>query len=253
MSHVRLSLVLALVLAACGGSTPTRARTTVRTARPVTLASVETAPEPVREERDEPAFAMQTFGLTGSLSTIAVQDAIAPHLEELGACFMRHGRRLRTLGGRIALAFHIRADGTVGTVHASDSTIGHRAVERCILDVARAIRFPRPQGGEADASYPLEMDPPEHVRGPVTWDPSEVAWVVRHRGRDVLEECRPDDSDATFQVTAYVASSGRVIAAGATAPDEALDEPLDCVAREVRRWHMPRHRRGQAKVTFEIR
>jgi hypothetical protein len=119
------------------------------------------------------------------------------------------------------------------------------------VQVAAETRFPPPQGGGgADFTWPLELDPPSH---PVTWDPSRVERVVRAQGRRVLSRCLDDDGSAAFQVTTYVSRSGRVIAAGAIAFEPTTDEPLDCVARLVRRWRMPRAERHQAKVTFEIR
>jgi TonB family protein len=192
---------------------------------------------------------METQGLTGSLSTAAVRGAIEPRLDDFAICFARHGRRLRTLGGRIELKFTIATDGRVDDVHAIDSTVGHRAVERCVVDVAADVRFPRPQGGVAEARWPLELDPPEHLRHPVTWDPGRVRGVVRRRGARLLRECRVDGS---FQVTTYVSRRGRVIAAGAVAPEPVADEHLDCVARAVRQWRMPRSQR-LAKVTFDLR
>lgn len=245
----RLLPLLLIATAGCGGSAPRTApaEPIVRNARPLTAAS--RADERPREEPQE----MHTSGLTGSLTANEVHRALIPRAQDFGACFAAPGRRLRTLGGRIELAFHVRTDGTVGSVRAVDSTVGHRTVERCVLEVAAETRFPRPHGGEADFNWPLELDPPDNVRHPITWDPSEVDRVVRRRGRRVLSECRPEGSEATIQVTTYISRRGRVLAAGAVATDDELDEPLDCVVRAVRRWRMPRHREHQAKVTFELR
>ncbi len=235
--------LLPAIVGCGGGEVVVRPAVTARVAAPLTAASETRIPEPAPE--------MQTHGLTGSLSTVEVQRALEPRAAALGRCFADHGGRLRTLGGRIELAFHVAPDGTVESVHAVDSTVGHRAVERCIVEVARETRFPRPHGGAADFSWPLELDPPDDVRHPETWDPSRVGPVVRRRGRAVLERCA-HDHPGPFQVTTYVSRSGRVLAAGAIALEPLPDEPLDCVAGQVRLWRMPRGRR-QAKVTFELR
>ena len=245
-------VLVSLLLSACGGAEAAR-RAPARSAGVATPPSGSVAQRAERTRTLAPS-SMETRGITGSLSTVDVERALSRRFEDFGACFAQHGRRLRTLGGRIQLAFHVARDGSVLSVRATDSTIGHRQVERCIVDVAAATDFPPPQGGgDADFSWPLELDPPEHVRHPDTWDPSRVARVVRSQGPRVLERCVPEDI-ATFQVTTYVSRSGRVLAAGAIALEPTVDaEPLDCVARLVRRWRMPRAERHQAKVTFELR
>jgi hypothetical protein len=194
---------------------------------------------------------MQTRGLTGSLATDEVSGALAPKHEAFARCFATRTRRLPMLAGRVTLAFRVAIDGRVAQVHPIDSTVGHREVERCIVDVAASVRFPRPHGGTADFVWPLEMDPPRGVREAVTWDPGRVRRIVRARGRRVLERCGAEGSD--IQVTTYVSRRGRVISAGASTPDGSGVGSLDCVAHAVRRWRMPRSRHRRAKVTFSLR
>lgn len=250
----RAGVMLALIgiagaLVGCGGGAAA-----VRSPRRQMVAHVN-APAPRTRAPDARVRSgrMAVAGLTGSLSPYEVREALEPRSEDFGACFARASRRLRALGGRIQLAFHVDAEGRVETVRAADSTIGHRAVERCVLDVAAATQFPRPQGGEADFSWPLEMD---SASEPATWDPSRIDGVVRRLGPRVLETCVAEGAERpAFQVTTYVSRSGRVVSAGAVmlgAPDETSDESLDCVASQVRRWRMPRATRS-AKVTFELR
>jgi len=197
---------------------------------------------------------METQGLTGSLSPQEANAALVDHLEAFAACFTPHTRRLRTLGGRLLLKFHIAVDGTVSKVRPIDSTVGHREAERCAMDVAAAVQFPRPHGGEAEVTWPLLLDPPDDVLHPVTWDPTRVESVLDRRGALTLEGCREPDSRDGYQVTTYVSRGGRVLSAGAIARKEGeADEELDCIVRKVRRWRMPAAREHQAKVTFELR
>ena len=238
------SIVLVAVLcSACGGE--------VSSARPSRTARAS-APSRLAPASPAAVSTMETRGLTGSLSTIEVRRALEPRLEAFGGCFAPHTRRLRALGGRLELRFEVAVDGHVTKVQPIDSTVGHRDVERCVLEVAAATRFPRPHGGEAQFTWPLELDPPDHIRHPVTWDPSRVRGVVRRRGARVLRICRPPHSDAQYQVTTYVSRRGRVLSAGAAAREPGADTELDCVVRAVRRWRMPAAGRRQAKVTFEI-
>jgi len=194
---------------------------------------------------------MQTRGLTGSLQADEVRRALAPRYGEFAGCFSARAARFPMLAGRVTLTFHVAVDGRVARVHPIDSTVGHRDVERCIVGVAASVRFPRPHGGEADFTWPLEMDPPDGVREAITWDPGRVSHVVRARGRRVLERCGAEGSN--IQVTTYVSRRGRVISAGAASPNASRAASLDCVANAVRHWRMPRSPRRRAKVTFDLR
>jgi hypothetical protein len=195
---------------------------------------------------------MVAEGLTGSLSSVDVNRSLEPRQEEFARCFDEVGR-LRAIGGIARLQFRIDRRGRVLSVHPVDSTVGHRAVERCLVDVAAETEFPPPNGaGEATFTYQVALDPPEGVREPMTLDPSRVAAVVRRRSREVLQRCRPDGTDWGFQVTTYISTSGRVVSAGAAATCAEAAQNADCVVQAVRRWRMPAANR-QAKVTFELR
>jgi TonB family protein len=235
----------------CGGGAEVAVRR-----RPRLVARVDVPPPPMRRQQQVEVHSgrMQVAGLTGSLTPYEVREALEERGEAFGGCFMRQARRLRGLGGRITMAFHVDAQGRVQWARAIDSTIGHRQVERCVVSVAAQTQFPRPHGGgAADFTWPLELDPPDGVSEPTTWDPSRVSGVVRRHGARVLETCVADGNASTqIQVTTYVSRSGRVIAAGAVAAREQMDDAsLDCVAGAVRRWRMPRSARA-AKVTFDI-
>jgi TonB family protein len=248
-------LTLGGMTAGCGGGATEVVRHRPRPARRM-VARVEIPPPPRQREVEVHAGPMRVAGITGSLTPYEVREALEERGADLGACFMRQSRRLRGLGGRMEIAFHVDGQGRVEWARTIDSTIGHRQVERCVLSVASRTQFPRPHGGgAADFTWPLEMEPPDGVSEPLTWDPSRVEGVVRRNGARVLEECvAPGGVRPAFQVTTYVSRSGRVIAAGAVAMarDGGGEESLDCVAGAVRRWRMPRSTRA-AKVTFELR
>ncbi|MCB9597381.1 MAG: AgmX/PglI C-terminal domain-containing protein [Sandaracinaceae bacterium] len=238
--------VLVLCLAGCA-SAPTPAPITVAHARPRTEASVAVVAE---EEAPPPRPTMAIAGLTGSLTTREAHRALDPRMETFAGCFHEHGTGVTGLGGDVTLHIIVNADGSVRTAFPTDSTVGHRDVERCLSDVAQATVFPRPRGGgEAVLTWPISMDPPSDVRHPQTWDPSRVANVVERRGSDVLAACRPEGT-GHVRVTAYT-RGGRVIMAGASTDDESGRDALDCVVTRVRSWPMPPTPRT-AKVTFEL-
>jgi len=243
-----LALVGALLfLVGCGASS-TPAQTTVAHARPRTEPAVAQPDEPAAE----PAPRMAFSGLTGSLTTRDAHTALDPRMGEFASCFHEHssGARVAGLGGEVRLHIIVAIDGHVRAAFPEDSTVGHRDVERCLVEVAEATRFPRPRGGgEATLTWPIAMDPPHDVRHPRTWDASRVASVVERHGADVLAQCRPNGG-AHIQVTAYT-RRGRVIAAGAATDDESGRGSLDCVVERIRGWTMPATQRT-AKVTFDL-
>jgi len=243
-----ITLMGALLFVVGCGSSPAPTQTTVAHARPRTEPA---ATEPAAPEA-APAPRMAFSGLTGSLTTRDAHAALDPRMGEFAACFHAHssGSRVAGLGGQVRLHIIVATDGHVRAAYPEDSTVGHRDVERCHVEVAEATRFPRPRGGgEATLTWPIAMDPPTDVRHPRTWDASRVARLIERNGADVLSQCRPEGA-ARIQVTAYT-RRGRVIAAGAATDDESGRDALDCVVERVRTWTMPATART-AKVTFDL-
>lgn len=230
-------LGVALSLAACGGG-GSAAEEDTELEPEVTSGSERPA------RRDDGA---QIEGLMGTISSTAVQRALEPKIGRFFHCFSQRSNAVQVLGGRIVLAFRVRVDGSVLWVYPRESTLGDRETERCMLDVAAGVRFSPPNGGEAEFSYPLELDPADDVRPATFWDASRVASNV-DRVRGEIVDC----GTGPFQVTLYVAPGGRVIAAGASTPDQEQADALDCVAQAVRGWSMPDPGSYPAKVTFGL-
>lgn len=225
------ALVLAL---GCGGEAePESTETTVETS-----GSEEPAPR-----RDD---GVQVEGLMGTMDADEVRMTIEPKLTRFMRCFSRRYDEIEILGGHIHMSFRVDVEGNVLWVYPNESTIGDRETERCLVETAAAIRFPRPRGGEAEFGYPLDLDPPEDVRPPVAWGESSIA--------DVLEANRASVAScgSGYTVTMYVGPGGEVMAAGAAADE--LDDAanLDCVTDAVTEWEMPDPGSYPAKVSFSI-
>lgn len=185
-------------------------------------------------------------GLMGTISQMAVQRGIEPKMGRFLACFTQRYGQVELLGGHIEMAFRIHRDGTVRYVYPRASTIGDRETERCLLDTAASIQFSRPAGGEAEFTYPLDLDPPEDVRPPLVWDATQVASQVESNASSVAQCGRG------FSVTVYVDRGGRVMAVGASTDDPDNAANLDCIASAVREWTMPDPGSYPAKVTFSL-
>lgn len=185
-------------------------------------------------------------GLMGTISQMAVQRGIEPKMGRFLACFTRRYGQVELLGGHIEMAFRVHTDGAVRWVYPRASTIGDRETERCLLETASSIQFSRPAGGEAEFSYPLDLDPPEDVRPPLEWDATRVAAEVESNASTVAA------CGHGFSVTAYVDRGGRVLAVGASTSQQENAVNLDCVASAVSQWTMPDPGSYPAKVTFSL-
>lgn len=228
-------LTLALMLAiGCGGDEDAETAETAETT------SGEEAPV---AERDD---GVAITGLMGTIDADEVRMTIEPKLTRFMRCFSQRWDEIEILGGHIHMSFRVDIEGNVLWVFPTESSIGDRETERCLLDTAKAIHFPRPRGGEAEFGYPLDLDTPEDVRPPVAWAESSVVDVVE-RNRDSVSEC-----GTGFTVTAYVGPGGEVMAAGASTGELDNAENLDCVTDAVSQWEMPDPGSYPAKVSFSI-
>jgi len=222
-----------LLTAGCGGGEEETTETTETT----------TGEEAPVVERDD---GVAIEGLMGTIDAEEVRMTIEPKLTRFMRCFSRRWDEIEILGGHIHMSFRVDVQGNVLWVYPNESSIGDRETERCLLETAAAIHFPRPRGGEAEFGYPLDLDPPDDVRPPVAWAESSVTDVVE-RNRDSLAAC-----GSGFTVTMYVGPGGEVMAAGAAAADLDQAENLDCVTDAVSQWEMPDPGSYPAKVSFSI-
>ena len=64
------------------------------------------------------------------------------------------------IGGRVLLAVTVGPDGRVAAASIKESTLGSKAVEDCVLVVARTLRYPKADGGLSyDVDYPIKFSP----------------------------------------------------------------------------------------------
>ena len=84
----------------------------------------------------------------GMLDGFLVQHAIERERPRFEACFRQALRYAPALWGRIAIRFHVTETGVTDEAYESESAFPDPRVSRCILHVARTIRFAPPTGGE---------------------------------------------------------------------------------------------------------
>ena len=92
----------------------------------------------------------------GSYDRDAVGKVINEHVNEIRSCYERALLRDPNLGaGKVLLEWTIGIEGSVTKVGAKVATIKSNEVVSCLLDTVRAMKFPKPTGGEVIVSYPV--------------------------------------------------------------------------------------------------
>jgi hypothetical protein len=235
----RLTLMFVCVWMGCGSSEPTSASEERSSGSEFRVGS--------GGEHDDDGF--QIEGLDGTIDPGAVEAGVNSVITSIAECFGARYDEVEVLSGDFTLAFRIARDGSVMTARLLRSTIGDRETERCIVRVARTIRFAKPSGGEAEASHTLGLDLPDDVRPPVTWPVAKAQNLVSSNGGPSLK-VRCGAETAELSVTAYVNPGGRALAVGAAGDVEAM--ALDCVANAVRGWRFSDPGSYPAKVSFSF-
>jgi hypothetical protein len=153
------------------------------------------------------------------------------------------------MGGKLEIKWEIAADGVLTSAQIASSDLGAWPVEKCLLEVARAIQFVKPRGGDADFTVPLEFS----SRGSSQWwDEDRSAQAVGERGGE-LAECVAvgEPAPADVVVTIYVGTRGKVLSVGfASASAPLSDGWADCAAEMILSWQLVDPRGQVAKLTY---
>jgi hypothetical protein len=185
----------------------------------------------------------------GGMNEEATDQAFAALARGVERCLVEGSERLGALGGTIEISLRIRRDGTARWAYARASTLGDRATERCVIELALARPWPKPVGGEGLATKSFELDAREP---PLDWSTRHGA-AAGQRAKTDTAACRRGLKGA-FTATAHVGADGRVVAAGVAPPDERGEAAADCVVEAVRRQRFPAPGAGKrAKLTFVVR
>ncbi len=235
-SKARALLWAAVLLAGCGGG----AATSESVAR-----DDGTSGDEEREHDD----GSQITGLMGTIRSDQVEDALNPRMDRFSRCFADRMGDVEFLSGNIRLSFRIHTDGTVAWVFPSESDVGDRSTEQCVLQVARSTHFPRPRGGEAEFTWGFGFDAPDDVRLPTSWQEDAIS----ERQDDIADLARECNAAGGSRVTAYIEPGGRVLSAGGSVPSAEAEPALDCIIERVRALEMPDPGSYAAKVTFAVR
>jgi hypothetical protein len=191
-------------------------------------------------------------GDIGGLSQEDVEEQFQALRPRLVDCVRKASGRLTEIGGRVTLRMRMDRSGNVRWAYLTDSTLGDRDTERCVLREVQSRTWPRPLSGEGLAESSFEVEPAEVPRTL----PSYKASLLAQRARVATSRCRKGIRGA-FQATVYVGHGGDVIAVGVAPPNETAEQASDCVAEAVRELRVgavaAMDRNAVAKASFPIR
>jgi hypothetical protein len=224
---------LALSFAAgCASAPPPRSAVVV--AAPLEVEKVDPGPTYMESE-------------IGGLNEEAMDLAFASLERPLMRCLEGGSERVEGLGGHFKLSLRVDKGGSTRWVYLSESTLGDRDTEKCVLDLARTKSWPRPLGGEGLAEKSFDIDARSE---PVSWEARRAQRALNHVHGEVAR-CRKG-IPGSFVATVYVSPDGRVLTAGLATPSERGEEAADCVVEAVRRMRFGSHGDKAAKVSFAL-
>ena len=209
----------------CGSAPPPRAALVA--AAPLALEKIDPGPTYMESE-------------IGGLNEDAMDLAFASLERPLMRCLEGGSERVEGLGGHFKLSLRVDKGGSTRWVYLSESTLGDRDTEKCVLDLARTKTWPRPLGGEGLAEKSFDIDARSE---PVSWEARRAQRALNHVHGEVAR-CRKGIPAASG--TVYVSPPPRVSPPPATRASAARRRRLrggavrrcDSVRREGRQGQL---------------
>jgi hypothetical protein len=229
--------LLAAGLAACGGEEP-----------------AAKAPEPQNDSNDAPREPqLKVKSELGSVDPAAVSNTFHGLSGAFEACQRQGTARVEVISGAVKFFVRIAEDGSAKWAYLLESELGDRDTERCLLDAVKGARWPKPDGGEAEARYGMEL-PLQATRPANDWSSDRVTEALSKES-DAIGRCKAGLSGA-FHVTMYVGQgghkAGKVLAVGVAPPSKEGEEKVDCLVKALRDMKVPTPGTWPAKVSFDL-
>jgi hypothetical protein len=222
-THLALPLLAAALALGCGSKPPATVAT-------------DGAPTTSPERIDKPPTVEAEVG---AMSEEKVASTFRGASDALMECLSSGSRELPYLGGTIRFRLIVDAKGKALTAHLKESTLGHRATERCMLEALRTRTWPAPVGGRTGiAETEFAFDPPGGTRPPVALTAASVGKAAGDV-RGALASCGASSRAKGLAATLYVDPSGKVLGAGLSGSDPSTEEAADCVMRAIEGLSFP--------------
>jgi hypothetical protein len=186
----------------------------------------------------------------GSVDPAAVKRTFGGLDEKFMACQKRALDRVEVLSGSVKFFLRIGEDGSVKWTYLEGSELGDRETEKCLLDTVTTAQWPRPDGGDAEAHYGMEL-PLQSTRPPSEWSSDKIAAALGKHG-DAIDKCKAG-ANVKFHATMYVGPGGKVLAAGLATSGKDGEERADCLTGVLLKMKgLPSPGSWPAKVGFDL-
>ena len=90
-----------------------------------------------------------TGSYRGTIDAFVVRERIKKDLPKINRCYESALRHEPELEGKVSVRFAVIRTGYVRGVHIVENTTGNASVERCVVRVVSALRFPRRRTGKS--------------------------------------------------------------------------------------------------------
>jgi hypothetical protein len=207
-------------------------------------AATEAAPTPVKRP------ALKVRSELGSVDPGAVKKAFGALDDKFMGCQKRALDRVEVLSGSVKFFVRIGEDGAARWTYLEGSELGDRDTEKCLLEAVRGAQWPRPDGGDAEARYGMEL-PLQSTRPANDWSSDKVAAALGKHG-EAIDRCKAGAS-GTFHATMYVGPGGKVLAAGMATSSKDGEDKADCLTDVLLKLKgLPSPGSWPAKVGFDL-
>ena len=174
--------------------------------------------------------------ITGALEPGTIRQVMQQQAAGFNNCMRKNAGSF--VSGEARLRFVVGQRGRVEQVWVARADLGSWAVEDCLVQSARFLEFPPPQGGRARFDFPFrwnEVGARLAERVDEGWGYGEL---VKHRPE--VERCRKlHGFDAPFRITAYVGRKGQALSVGMHAETRPSDEFVACAVHAVEAVKFP--------------
>jgi hypothetical protein len=192
----------------------------------------------------------KTSSELGSVDAAAVKRAFGELNDKFTDCQKRALDRIELVAGNLKFFVRIAPDGSAKWAYLEESEIGDRETEKCLIEVVLSAHWPKPDGGDAEARYSMEL-PLQATRPPNTWRSDKIADALGKHGM-ALDKCKAG-ANTTFRATMYVGPGGKVLSAGVAVSNREGDDKADCLAKALTTMKgLPSPGSWPAKVSFGL-
>ena len=159
------SVVVASVLAACGGATQNATPEAPSTPAPSETPAAETKPPEASPSASAGDAAEATPAAGGDPDTRTMEviaATVKAHRKEARDCYEKGLKQVPGLKGDLVVHFVLKPSGKIKQIELNRerSTITEASVVTCVIDVVSAIEFPKSSRGmETTVNYPFNFNP----------------------------------------------------------------------------------------------